>query len=165
MVFSGTVISVLEIAIETFAYVGTLTSQLNGFVVIGDHVKYNEILGKGACKTLYGAFDEYEGIEVAWNQAKLYDFDLELAEVVASLTSTGRFLFNAKFEPIIQNGHVLIQGSISVTFLQSSMLQQDEELDKSGIWILSIEIFLMVPDWERDKNRGTTVDASNKHIF
>ena len=23
----------------------------------------------------------------------------------------------------------------------------------------------MVPDWARDKNRGTTVDASNKHIF
>lgn len=83
--------------------------------------------------------------------------DLERAEVVASLTSTGRFLFNAKFEPIIQNGHVLIQGSIPVTFVQSNMLQQDEELDKSEA--------SLVPDWVRDKNRGTTVDASNKHIF
>ncbi|CAA0829130.1 Serine/threonine-protein kinase WNK1 [Striga hermonthica] len=35
---------------------------------------YNEILGKGASKTVYRAFDEYEGIEVAWNQVKLYDF-------------------------------------------------------------------------------------------
>ncbi|KAK7266446.1 hypothetical protein RIF29_19090 [Crotalaria pallida] len=36
--------------------------------------QYNEILGKGASKTVYRAFDEYEGIEVAWNQVKLYDF-------------------------------------------------------------------------------------------
>lgn len=45
--------------------------------------RYNEILGKGASKTVYRAFDEYEGIEVAWNQVKLYDFlqspeDLEM---------------------------------------------------------------------------------------
>jgi len=32
------------------------------------------------------------------------NFDLELAEVVAFLTSTGRFLFNSKYELIIQNG-------------------------------------------------------------
>ncbi|KAG4913997.1 hypothetical protein AAZX31_19G228200 [Glycine max] len=36
--------------------------------------RYNEILGKGASKTVYRAFDEYQGIEVAWNQVKLYDF-------------------------------------------------------------------------------------------
>ncbi|XP_020587016.1 probable serine/threonine-protein kinase WNK9 isoform X2 [Phalaenopsis equestris] len=33
-----------------------------------------EILGKGASKTVFRAFDEYEGIEVAWNQVKLHDF-------------------------------------------------------------------------------------------
>lgn len=40
----------------------------------GRYCRYNEILGKGASKTVYRAFDEYEGIEVAWNQVKLYDF-------------------------------------------------------------------------------------------
>ncbi|XAR54669.1 Non-specific serine/threonine protein kinase [Bertholletia excelsa] len=40
----------------------------------GRYGKYNEILGKGATKTVYRAFDEYEGIEVAWNQVKLCDF-------------------------------------------------------------------------------------------
>ncbi|KAL8105116.1 putative serine/threonine-protein kinase WNK9 isoform X2 [Apium graveolens] len=35
---------------------------------------YNEILGRGASKIVYRAFDEYEGIEVAWNQVKLFDF-------------------------------------------------------------------------------------------
>ncbi|XP_012571674.1 protein TIC236, chloroplastic-like isoform X2 [Cicer arietinum] len=84
--------------------------------------------------------------------------DLERAEVVASLTSASRFLFNAKFEPVIQNGHVLIQGSIPVTFVQSNMLQKDVELDKIGAnW---------VPDWATEKNRGTkTADASIKNVF
>ncbi|CAG7882054.1 unnamed protein product [Brassica rapa] len=40
----------------------------------GRYGRYNEVLGKGASKTVYRAFDEYEGIEVAWNQVKLYDF-------------------------------------------------------------------------------------------
>ncbi|XP_019058822.1 PREDICTED: serine/threonine-protein kinase WNK1-like [Tarenaya hassleriana] len=40
----------------------------------GRYGRYDEILGKGASKTVYRAFDEYKGIEVAWNQVKLYDF-------------------------------------------------------------------------------------------
>ncbi|KAM7485514.1 hypothetical protein LguiA_001523 [Lonicera macranthoides] len=40
----------------------------------GRYGRYNEILGKGASKTVYKGFDEYEGTEVAWNQVKLYDF-------------------------------------------------------------------------------------------
>ncbi|KAK6929965.1 Protein kinase domain [Dillenia turbinata] len=40
----------------------------------GRYGRFNEILGKGASKTVYRAFDEYEGIEVAWNQVKLHDF-------------------------------------------------------------------------------------------
>lgn len=40
----------------------------------GRYGRYNEILGKGASKIVYKAFDEYEGIEVAWNQVKLNDF-------------------------------------------------------------------------------------------
>nr|GMD40390.1 probable serine/threonine-protein kinase WNK9 [Ipomoea batatas] len=51
--------------------------DLSEFVEVdptGRYGRYNEILGKGASKTVYRAFDEYEGIEVAWNQVKLYDF-------------------------------------------------------------------------------------------
>lgn len=40
----------------------------------GRYGRYSEILGKGSSKIVYRAFDEYEGIEVAWNQVKLYDF-------------------------------------------------------------------------------------------
>ncbi|PKA49867.1 Serine/threonine-protein kinase WNK2 [Apostasia shenzhenica] len=55
----------------------TQDSNYPDFVEIdptGRYGRYNEILGKGASKTVYRAFDEYEGIEVAWNQVKLNDF-------------------------------------------------------------------------------------------
>lgn len=81
--------------------------------------------------------------------------DLGRAEIVASLTSTSRFLFNAKFEPIIQNGHVHVQGSVPVTFIQNSVLQEEDlETDKSGA--------ARVPGWL--KERGTTDEASEKKV-
>lgn len=36
--------------------------------------RLNEVLGRGAYKTVYKAFDEEEGIEVAWNQVRACDF-------------------------------------------------------------------------------------------
>ncbi|CAI5472628.1 unnamed protein product [Closterium sp. Yama58-4] len=35
--------------------------------------QFNLVLGKGAFKTVYKAFDEVDGIEVAWNQVKVRD--------------------------------------------------------------------------------------------
>lgn len=37
------------------------------------YTRYEQILGRGAFKTVYKAFDESEGIEVAWNQVKVHD--------------------------------------------------------------------------------------------
>ncbi|KAK4257020.1 hypothetical protein QN277_006666 [Acacia crassicarpa] len=37
----------------------------------GRYVRYKEVLGKGAFKKVYRAFDELEGIEVAWNQIEV----------------------------------------------------------------------------------------------
>ncbi|PKU64848.1 probable serine/threonine-protein kinase WNK1 isoform X1 [Dendrobium catenatum] len=54
-----------------------MDSEYQEFVEVdptGRYGRYNEILGKGSSKTVYRAFDEYEGIEVAWNQVKLNDF-------------------------------------------------------------------------------------------
>ncbi|KAK6935589.1 Protein kinase domain [Dillenia turbinata] len=37
----------------------------------GRYVRYGEVLGRGAFKTVYKAFDEANGIEVAWSQIKI----------------------------------------------------------------------------------------------
>lgn len=66
--------------------------------------------------------------------------DLGRADIVASLTSTSRFLFNAKFEPIIQNGHVHIQGSVPVTFAQNNMLEEED-------------IETWIPGWVKERSR------------
>lgn len=70
--------------------------------------------------------------------------DLGRAEIVASLTSTSRFLFKANFEPIIQSGHVHIQGSVPVTSIQNGILEEeDKENDKGKVaWI---------PGWAKAK--------------
>lgn len=39
----------------------------------GRYFRYDEVLGRGAFKTVYKAFDEDEGIEVAWSKVKTED--------------------------------------------------------------------------------------------
>lgn len=67
----------------------------------GRYGRYNEILGKGASKTVYKAFDEYEGIEVAWNQVKLYDF-LQSPEDLERLYCEIHLLKTLKHENIMK---------------------------------------------------------------
>ncbi|KAF4365009.1 hypothetical protein F8388_001757 [Cannabis sativa] len=67
----------------------------------GRYGRYNEILGKGASKTVYRAFDEYEGIEVAWNQVKLYDF-LQNPEDLERLYSEIHLLKTLKHKHIMK---------------------------------------------------------------
>ncbi|GLT90524.1 hypothetical protein SLE2022_084510 [Rubroshorea leprosula] len=67
----------------------------------GRYGRYNEILGKGASKTVYRAFDEYNGIEVAWNQVKLYDF-LQSPEDLERLYSEIHLLKTLKHRNIMK---------------------------------------------------------------
>ncbi|XVE66004.1 hypothetical protein DITRI_Ditri08aG0046700 [Diplodiscus trichospermus] len=67
----------------------------------GRYGRYNEILGKGASKTVYKAFDEYEGIEVAWNQVKLHDF-LQSSEDLERLYCEIHLLKTLKHENIMK---------------------------------------------------------------
>nr|GEW96720.1 embryo defective 2410 isoform 2 [Tanacetum cinerariifolium] len=80
--------------------------------------------------------------------------DLGRAEIVASLTSTSRFLFNAKFEPIIQNGHVHIQGSVPLNLVLNNYLDEEnlEKDKKEASW---------APGWAKGKN-GSTDESNDK---
>ncbi|KAK4476322.1 hypothetical protein RD792_015467 [Penstemon davidsonii] len=52
------------------------------------YLRYNDVLGKGAFKTVYKAFDQFDGIEVAWNRVKIDDV-LRSPEDLEKLYSEG----------------------------------------------------------------------------
>lgn len=67
----------------------------------GRYGRYKEVLGKGAFKTVYRAFDELEGMEVAWNQVKVQDV-LQRAEDLERLYSEVHLLKTLKHKNIIK---------------------------------------------------------------
>ncbi|XP_075503136.1 putative serine/threonine-protein kinase WNK11 isoform X2 [Primulina tabacum] len=66
----------------------------------GRYGRYNELLGSGAVKKVYRAFDQEEGIEVAWNQVKLRNFCGDEA-MINRLYSEVRLLKTLKNKNII----------------------------------------------------------------
>ncbi|KAL1363839.1 hypothetical protein HN51_012005 [Arachis hypogaea] len=67
----------------------------------GRYGRYKEVLGKGAFKKVYRAFDELEGIEVAWNQIKVADL-LRNSEDLERLYSEVHLLKTLKHKNIIK---------------------------------------------------------------
>ncbi|XVF22338.1 hypothetical protein REPUB_Repub12eG0163800 [Reevesia pubescens] len=67
----------------------------------GRYIRFDEVLGKGAFKTVYRAFDEVDGIEVAWNQVKIDDV-LRSPEDLEKLYSEVHLLRSLKNENIIK---------------------------------------------------------------
>ncbi|KAM7260918.1 hypothetical protein ACFE04_026393 [Oxalis oulophora] len=67
----------------------------------GRYLRYNEVLGKGAFKIVYKAFDEVEGIEVAWNRVKI-DQVLRSPEDLETLYSEVHLLRSVKHENIMK---------------------------------------------------------------
>ncbi|CAN1299705.1 Serine/threonine-protein kinase WNK8 [Linum perenne] len=70
----------------------------------GRYIRYDEILGRGAFKTVYKAFDEVDGIEVAWNQMNVEDA-LQTPEQLERLYSEVHLLKSLKHENIIKCYH------------------------------------------------------------
>lgn len=66
----------------------------------GRYGRYEELLGSGAVKKVYRAFDQEEGIEVAWNQVKLRNFSNDPA-MIDRLYSEVRLLKSLKNKNII----------------------------------------------------------------
>ena len=67
----------------------------------GRYLRYNEILGRGAFKTVYRAFNGVDGIEVAWNQVRI-DGLLHSVDDLAKLYSEVNLLKSLKHENIIK---------------------------------------------------------------
>ncbi|GER47735.1 protein kinase superfamily protein [Striga asiatica] len=66
----------------------------------GRYGRYSELLGSGAVKKVYRAFDQEEGIEVAWNQVKLRNFSDD-ETMINRLFSEVRLLRNLRNKNII----------------------------------------------------------------
>lgn len=67
----------------------------------GRYGRFREMLGKGAMKTVYKAFDEVLGMEVAWNQVKLNDV-FSSPDELQRLYSEVNLLKNLNHDSIIQ---------------------------------------------------------------
>lgn len=67
----------------------------------GRYIRYGEVLGKGAFKTVYKAFDQIDGIEVAWNRIKIDDA-LRSQQDLEKLYSEVHLLRQLKHENIIK---------------------------------------------------------------
>lgn len=66
----------------------------------GRYGRYADLLGAGAVKKVYRAFDQEEGIEVAWNQVNLLNFS-EDPVVIDRLYSEVQLLSTLKNENIV----------------------------------------------------------------
>lgn len=83
----------------------------------GRYGRYNELLGCGAVKKVYRAFDQEEGIEVAWNQVKLRYF-CDDQSTIDRLNSEVRLLRTLKNKNIIALYHVWRdQGKNTLNFI------------------------------------------------
>eukprot|EP00250_Pteridium_aquilinum_P020752 c24931_g1_i1 orf=466-2904(+) len=69
----------------------------------GRYGRYKEVLGRGAFKTVYRAFDQEDGIEVAWNQVQ--DVLLRTQEDLDRLYSEVHLLSTLKHKNIIKLYH------------------------------------------------------------
>ncbi|XP_065874756.1 probable serine/threonine-protein kinase WNK3 [Euphorbia lathyris] len=67
----------------------------------GRYGRYKEVLGRGAFKKVYRAFDEWEGLEVAWNQVKVADL-VRNSEDLERLYSEVHLLKTLKHKNIIK---------------------------------------------------------------
>ncbi|XP_062197195.1 probable serine/threonine-protein kinase WNK8 isoform X2 [Phragmites australis] len=77
--------------------------NINGYVETdptGRYGRFDELLGKGATKSVYRGFDEERGVEVAWNQASLCDV-LRTPDAVQRMYSEVQLLSTLRHDAII----------------------------------------------------------------
>lgn len=70
----------------------------------GRFIRYPEVLGKGAFKKVYKAFDQYDGIEVAWNRVRIDDV-MQSPDDFKKLYSEVHLLKSLKHDNIVKLFH------------------------------------------------------------
>nr|CAC09581.1 protein kinase [Fagus sylvatica] len=65
------------------------------------YIRYKDVLGKGAFKTVFKAFDEADGLEVAWNQVRIDDV-LQSPDDLERLYSEVHLLKSLKHSNIVK---------------------------------------------------------------
>lgn len=63
-------------------------------------IRYDEIVGSGAVKTVYKAFDKLEGVEVAWSRARIDDSVMGSSKKMAQLNTEIQLLKTLKHQNI-----------------------------------------------------------------
>uniref|UniRef100_A0A0E0MJX7 non-specific serine/threonine protein kinase n=1 Tax=Oryza punctata TaxID=4537 RepID=A0A0E0MJX7_ORYPU len=66
----------------------------------GRFIRYDEIVGSGAVKTVYKAFDKLEGVEVAWSQARIDDSVMGSSKKMKQLNTEIQLLKTLKHKNI-----------------------------------------------------------------
>ncbi|KAF9610255.1 hypothetical protein IFM89_021579 [Coptis chinensis] len=72
----------------------------------GRYGRYSDLVGTGSMKDVYRAFDQEEGIEVAWNQVDLSRFSNDKNGVIHRLFAEVRLLRSLEHDSIITFYHV-----------------------------------------------------------
>lgn len=70
----------------------------------GRFLRYPEVLGKGAFKKVYKSFDQYDGIEVAWNRVRIDDV-MQSPDDFRKLYSEVHLLKSLKHDNIVKLFH------------------------------------------------------------
>ncbi|CAL4896796.1 unnamed protein product [Urochloa decumbens] len=68
----------------------------------GRFIRYDEIVGSGAVKIVYKAFDKLEGVEVAWSQSRINDSVMGCSQKMEQLNTEIRLLRTLKHKNIVK---------------------------------------------------------------
>ncbi|CAL4904093.1 unnamed protein product [Urochloa decumbens] len=68
----------------------------------GRFIRYDEIVGSGAVKIVYKAFDKLEGVEVAWSQSQINDSVMGCSQKMEQLNTEIQLLRTLKHKNIVK---------------------------------------------------------------
>ncbi|XP_062203288.1 probable serine/threonine-protein kinase WNK9 isoform X1 [Phragmites australis] len=68
----------------------------------GRFIRYDEIVGSGAVKIVYKAFDKLEGVEVAWSQSRINDSVMSCSQKMEQLNTEVQLLRTLRHKNIVK---------------------------------------------------------------